>query len=148
MVIGTHTSHRDATFQALVDTTILAKNLLITSPTSFIIIHTADHFTIPWCQTMDRHDNVKACRAVCNTIADTLFMNENVMVLIRWIPGHNSFQPLKCLLEVATSSVREADPAPPPVGATIATLYTTAWTKSLIDWEQSWLISLYCDPAY
>jgi hypothetical protein len=147
-VIGHHASHRDAAFQALVDATTLAKNLLTTSPSSSIIIYTADHFVIPWCQTTDRHDNAKACRAVCDTIADILFTHGDTTLSIRWIPGHGSFLPLKRLTEVASAAAGEAEQEPQPAAATIAALQAGARTKSLENWEQIWLKEPRRDPAY
>jgi hypothetical protein len=106
-VIGHHTSHRDAAFQALVDATLLTKTILTTSPASSIIIYTTDHFVISWCQTTDRHDNTAACRAVCNTVAEILFAHVCTTVSIKWIPGHGSFHPLKRLMEVAGTAANK-----------------------------------------
>jgi ribonuclease HI len=121
-VIGQHASHRDAAFQALVDATTLARDMLTTSPAPSVVIYTADHFVIPWCQTTDRHENAKACRAVCNTIAEVLFTHAEVVLSIKWIPGHSNFHPLTRLAEVATSAAREAAPNPQPTPTTVAAL--------------------------
>jgi hypothetical protein len=140
--------HRDATFQALVDAATLTRNLLITSPKSSVIIYTADHFAIPWCQATDRHDNAKACRMVCDTIANILFTHANTAVSIRWIPGHGSFHPLKRLMEVASAAAAETEPDPQPQAAMIATLKADARAQSLADWEQIWLEDPRRNPAY
>jgi hypothetical protein len=131
-----------------VDATTLARNLLNNFPFSSVIIYTADHFVIPWCQTTDRHENAKACRAVCDTIADLLFTHEEASVSIRWIPGHYNFHPLKRLMEIATTTATEGEPEPQPAAATIAALQANARNRSLSDWEQIWLKDPRRDPAY
>ena len=147
-VIGQQAAHRDAAFQALVDAATLTRNLLIISPASSVTIYTADQFVIPWCQTTDRHDNAKACRAVCNTIADILFTHVNTTLSIKWIPGHGNFHPLKRLLEVATAAAREVEPDPRPPPASIAALQADARARALTEWEQVWLNDPRRNPAY
>jgi hypothetical protein len=148
-VIGQHASHRDAAFQALVEATTLAKNLLITFPLASVIIYTADHFIIPWCQTTDRHENAKACRAVCNTVADILFTHEATTISIKWIPGHNKFHPLNRLLEIATATAaRETERAPQPAAATITALKVATRNKALTEWEEIWRKEPRRSPVY
>ena len=136
IALGHHTSHRDAVFQVLVDIATLTKTTITTFSTSSVIIYTADYFVIPWCQTMDRHDNALACRAICNLVAEILFVHTNTTLSIRWIPGNSSFHPLKHLIEVASTVANKWTPAPLSPPTTIAALQAEAHTQSLKDWEQ------------
>jgi hypothetical protein len=116
--VGLNTSHKDATFCALVDATELAKRMLATSLASSIAIYTMDHQTIPWLLTTDRHNNALECRDICKSLATTLFDHPDMTVSISWIPGTAGFLPLKRILEVATDKAAAAGPVdqchPPP----------------------------------
>jgi hypothetical protein len=131
-----------------VDVTTLARDMLTTSPAPSVVIYTADHFVIPWCQTTDRHENVKACRAVCNTIAEVLFTHAEVVLSIKWIPGHSNFHPLTRLVEVATSVAREAAPNLQLTPTTVAALQAATVTKAISEWEQVWFKDPRQNPAY
>jgi hypothetical protein len=111
--VGMNTPHRDALFHTMVDTTELAKNILDTAPSNLVIIYMADHQIIPWCLTMDRHDNTLVCRTIGETLSTILFNHLNTNISIRWILGTASFHPLKHLLEVATAAVATMDLAAP-----------------------------------
>jgi hypothetical protein len=128
--IGLHTSHRDVAFQALVDAVSLARNSLIISPAPSVIIYTADHFTIPWCLTMDRYDNMKVCKTVCNLVAEILFSYLDTTLAIKWIPGYGSFHPLKRLMEVAQVVAAELAP-PAPLSTTPTALQATTQAQAL-----------------
>ena len=142
--ISHHTSHRDTAFQALVDVATLTRNSLTISPASFVIIYIADHFTIPWCQTMDRHNNMKVCKVVCELITEILFSHMNTTLMIKWILGHSSFYPLKCLMEVAQAKAAEMAPPPAPLLATPTVFQDVARAQALWAWEEVWQK----DPRY
>jgi hypothetical protein len=146
--LGTNTSHRDTAFCMLVDATELAKDVLITSLTSSVIIYTTDHQVIPWCLISDRHNNALACRRINKTLTTILFNHPNTTVSIRWIPGLASFHPLKHILEVAIDAATNANPAIPQAPLSIAALKQSAKLKSLEDWEKIWLADPHRNPAY
>jgi hypothetical protein len=141
-------SHRDAAFCMLVDATELAKDMLVTSPTSSVIIYTANHQVIPWCLITDRHNNALACRKINEMLATILFNHPNTTVSIRWIPGSASFHPLKRILEVAINAATNANPAIPQAPPSIAALKQSVKLKSLEDWEKIWLADPCQNPAY
>jgi hypothetical protein len=136
------------TFQALVDAMELARDMLTTSTANSVIIYIADHQIIPWCLTTDRHNNVTACKVVCEIISTILFNHPNTTISISWIPGSTGFLPLKHLLDIATAMAAISDPTELQAPSTIAALKHKAKLDVLSEWEQIWLADPCCNPAY
>ena len=146
--VGLNASHKDASFQAMMDAVELAKTALAGAPARTVNILTADHQIIPWLLNTDKHGNAAACRSICESLAFTLFDHPGTMVTISWIPGSIGFLPLKLILETASNAAATIDlteQQPPP---TIAALQHEAKLKALADWEEIWLKDLRRNPAY
>jgi hypothetical protein len=82
MVLGQNSSARDTAFQAVAVATDLAKDLLATSPSHSVMLFTADHFVLSYCQVTNHHDNATTCRAICNTAANILSTHPNTSLSI------------------------------------------------------------------
>jgi hypothetical protein len=80
--MGPNTSHKDASFSALVDAVELTKDMLSDSPTRSVLIYTADHHVIPWCTNTGRHNNTTASRMISEALATILFKHPNTTVSI------------------------------------------------------------------
>jgi hypothetical protein len=135
-------------FCILVEAVELARDLLNTSPSPSVYLYTADHHIIPWYQTTDRHDNATTCKMVCDIVSEILFSHPTTSIFICWVPGSASFNPLKCLQEIATDAATTLDLDLQPLALTITALQDNAWHQSLSNWEHVWLENPQCDPAF
>jgi hypothetical protein len=86
----------------------LAKNLLPTFPSSSVIILMADQYVLSYCQITDHHNNTKAYRAICDSMASILDTHTDMTLFIDWIPGKISFHPLKHLQEITIEAASDA----------------------------------------
>ena len=114
-VVGQNASSREAGFCTVADTTALAKDLLGIFPSSSVMIFTADHFVLPYCQITDRHDNARACRAICDSTAAILDTHINTTLSLGWLPGKTLFHPLEHLQELTIEAAALTPPRPRPV---------------------------------
>jgi hypothetical protein len=134
-LVGLNTSHKDASFQAVVDMVELAKITLAGASTYMVTILTIDHQIILWLLITDKHNNVAVYRSICESLAFTLFNHPNMIVTISWILGLTGFLPLKHVLEVASNAAAIVDPTEqhPPLSSW---LWHEAKLKALADWEK------------
>ena len=147
-VVGQNASSREAGFRAVADATALAKDLLGIFPSSSVMIFTADHFVLPYCQITDRHDNASACRAICNSTAAILDTHTNTTLSLGWLPGKTSFRPLERLQELAIEAAALAPPDLDLSNPSPEALRVLAKNKALEAWSQAWLDTPRTSPVY
>jgi hypothetical protein len=147
-VPGQNASARDTAFQALADAASLAKDLLVgsSSPSSILIL-TADHLVLPYCQITDCHNNAMTCRTICDSVS-AIAAHTTTTLSISWIPSKISFRLLECLMTIGVEAAAQATldfltTAPMPNA-----LQTKAWQTAINDWESVWLEDPHTNPAY
>jgi hypothetical protein len=117
----------------------LAKLTLASSPSLSVLIYTADHLVLPYCQITDRHDNAAACRTVCSFITDSLVSHPDTSITLQWMPGTASFQPLKRIQEIAIEAAARVPQGEAVLTSpTIPALRDISRRKAFLDWEEEW----------
>jgi hypothetical protein len=117
------------------DATDLANGLLARSASPSVIIFSADHFILPFCQITNRHNNAMACKAICDSTAHILSTHPDTTLSICWLPGKISFHLLERLQNIAVEAASHTTPDLNLSNPTPTALQITANQVALKEWE-------------